>query len=118
MPHLDPFTRAYLETAIWADLRDEAGESLDHIYGVEDIAPQSLAQAIEDCAEFQAAYAAELAEADDAHAGGDFWLTRNRHGAGYWDGDYPADIADRLTDGAHAYGTCYLDAYEGQVHIF
>ena len=26
------------------------------------------------------------------HVGNDFWLTRNHHGAGFWDGDYPEDL--------------------------
>lgn len=45
---------------------------------------------------------------DMERAGHDFWLTRNRHGAGFWDEKArgaDADAAlDRLTDASHAYG--------------
>lgn len=41
-------------------------------------------------------------------AGSDFHLTRNRHGAGFWDGYWPGDIGKRLTDAAHVWGTCEL----------
>ena len=44
-------------------------------------------------------------------AGHDFWLTRNRHGAGFWDGDYIEPYAARLTEAAHVYGSA--DLYEG-----
>lgn len=37
-------------------------------------------------------------------AGSDFHLTRNRHGAGFWDGDW-GDIGDELTELARPYGT-------------
>lgn len=36
--------------------------------------------------------------------GHDFWLTRNGHGAGFWDRGL-GELGDRLTDAAHAYGS-------------
>ncbi len=38
----------------------------------------------------------------------DFWLTRNRHGAGFWDGDYSEPAGSILTAIAHAFGECNL----------
>ena len=38
-------------------------------------------------------------------AGHDFWLTRNGHGAGFWDGDWPACYEDMFTKGSECYGT-------------
>ena len=46
----------------------------------------------------------------------DFWLTGNRHGAGFWDRGYGAD-GDTLTEAAHGYGD--VDLYvgdDGQIH--
>ena len=37
----------------------------------------------------------------------DFWLTRNHHGAGYWDGDWNKIIGEKLTQYAHSFGECY-----------
>jgi hypothetical protein len=46
----------------------------------------------------------------------DFWLTRNGHGAGFWDHDLGA-IGQRLTANAKAYGEAYL--YLGRFgHIY
>lgn len=51
-------------------------------------------------------------------AGHDLALTRNGHGAGYWDGDLPADLGQRLTDAAKKLGE--VDLYlndSGQVEL-
>lgn len=45
------------------------------------------------------------------NAAHNFWLTRNRHGAGFWDGDWPEPFAKQLTDAAHKFGSC--DLYVG-----
>lgn len=46
-----------------------------------------------------------------AQAGHDFWLTRNGHGAGFWDGDWSEDYADDLAKAAESYGS--FDIYLG-----
>ena len=47
--------------------------------------------------------AATVAATVYAQHGHDFALTRNHHGAGFWDRGY-GDVGDRLTDAAQAYG--------------
>lgn len=108
---LDPFTQGYISTAMWL-LTDEDGESLDYL-GLHDVAPETIDQAIEDCKAFQLDEAGILTKYDTFRAGHDFWLTRNRHGAGFWDGDYEEDDEDgrTLTESAHAYGE--VDWYVG-----
>ncbi len=46
-----------------------------------------------------------------AHAAHDYELTRNGHGAGFWDGDWPEAEGEALTKLAKAEGE--LDLYEG-----
>ena len=41
------------------------------------------------------------------YAGHDFWLTRNGHGAGFWDRGL-GEAGKKLTDAAHAFGECNL----------
>jgi hypothetical protein len=103
MVKLDAFTTAYLEAALWtADPNPGSGEYCADLSLIPD---DFRAQAIEDCAAFQDTYADQLSEAGTAAQNGhDFWLTRNGHGAGFWDRGYPQAISDALTDGAHAYG--------------
>lgn len=102
-PKLSEFVQGYLTCALWSST-DDNGESLDSVYGLDDIAASSITSAVEECVDFQAAYAADLAQAgDDSQNGHDFWLTRNRHGAGFWDRGY-GDAGKRLTEAAHTYG--------------
>lgn len=113
-PQLDDFTRAYLECALWSS-NDEStpagGEPMDANYSVADISDGTLATMLFDCAQFQARHAALLARLDYprvdhsqmARAGHDFWLTRNGHGAGFWDGDLSDDLGDALTAACKAF---------------
>jgi hypothetical protein len=48
-------------------------------------------------------------------AGHDFWLTRNHHGAGFWDRGL-GELGRRLTDAANVYGDVYLYAHDGQIY--
>lgn len=115
-PHLDTFTLAFIESALWL-ARDSDGDSIDGLgFDVTDIEANTLASIIEDCADFQAAHR-EAIEGCEATAGRDFYLTRNRHGAGFWDGDRPDEIGRALTSASHAYGS--FDLYvsdDGVLH--
>lgn len=121
----DSFTQAYIECALWAS-NDESdpetgGEPLDKNYDPTDIAPEALVTIIEDCRAFQEANMELLAQWYDIcgetleRAGHDFWLTRNGHGAGFWDrwasGTPQGKIGDRLAEIAHVYRSC--DLYVG-----
>ena len=118
---LDDFTRAYIEAALWSSTDEstpDGGEPMDANYDIDDIAPETLAGIVEDCRRFQAENAADLALYDHpqwsaAELGGhDLWLTRNRHGTGFWDRDYlPEDAGERLTAAAHKCGE--IDLYVG-----
>ncbi len=113
---LDTFTQAYVECALWSSTdnsNEQGGEPLDENYGVEDIAPETLARMVEDCAQFQAEHAQLWANhrSGEDRAGHDFWLTRNRHGAGFWDGDWEKNAAKVLTDASHTWGS--FDLYVG-----
>ena len=113
---LDSFTEAYIACALWSSTDnqdDSGGDPLDDTYDASDLAPEAIASIIEDCDAFQADNAEMLAKAGDAEQNGhDFWLTRNGHGAGFWDRGYPAAIGRTLTDAAHVYGSC--DIYIGE----
>lgn len=41
------------------------------------------------------------------YAGHDFALTRNGHGAGFWDGDLPEELGARLTAATETVGECW-----------
>jgi hypothetical protein len=103
---MDSFTRSYLEAALWSSMDDadkRGGEPLDANYSPSDIAPDTLARIEADCRAFQRDNAADIGT-EFERAAHDFWLTRNRHGAGFWDGDWPTDAGERLTAASHAAG--------------
>lgn len=120
---LSDYTLHYLEAILWAthvhlpvveeELVDgcmdvEEGHKLfgisedDHLddhFSIDDFTAESLRKAEADCVKFfewieKEGLTEEVARhADDAHVAHDFWLTRNGHGAGFWDGDYSDDGA-------------------------
>lgn len=108
------FFDAYVTCALWSS-NDEStpsgGDPFDQNYSVSDIAPETLARMREDCEAFQRDNGLWLDHAGtDSQNGHDFWLTRNGHGAGFWDRGYGA-LGEKLSDAAHAYGT--FDLYLG-----
>ena len=118
---IDTFTKAYIVCALWSssDNSDEqGGDPLDKNYDASDLAPQTLASMAADCKAFQETNEEDLADLDDTQSGHDFWLTRNGHGAGFWDRGYPKDQATRLTDASKAYGEVYLYVGDdGQLYV-
>ena len=125
-------TDSYLETALWAEHNydseedDSVSEHFDGDYCVSDFTDEARSKAEADCAEL-------LNLLDDVHItedetlldradslqsyeriGHDFWLTRNGHGAGFWDGDYhdrndDVDYGDAITDIVKAnFSECHI----------
>lgn len=126
---LDAFVRGYLAAALWAGA-DYDGEPLDDGRDVDDIAVAAVEQAIADCADFRSANRVMLNRARKLHfkdgqffddtvdglLGHDFLLTRNRHGAGYWDRGHGA-TGDALTEACKAYGEVnFYVGDDGKVH--
>ncbi len=108
-PRMDSFTRQYIETALWSsndNADDSGGEPLDANYSISDIDPATRDRMIEDCADFQKDFGHLIDEGggDYGQAGHDFWLTRNGHGAGFWDGDWPEPQAEALTEASKDFG--------------
>jgi len=63
---------------------------------------------------FNQAY--NLIKIDLHQAGVDFHLTRNGHGAGFWDGDW-AGVGNKLTELSHPYGTLELTEHDGKLYL-
>ena len=114
--------RAYLECALWSSTGDDDAP-LDRDYDLTDFDASALESARATCDAFYTAHAVDLAtnttgRDDLTQAGHYLWLTRNGHGAGFWDGDYPDEPGKRLTDAAHALGEsdCYVGD-DGRVYL-
>lgn len=128
MYDVDEVLPHYIATALWSsmDESDEnGGDPMDQNYTPEDLAPETRETMRDEVADFLAGIERErpgvydaMAEtlwSDPGQVGHDFWLTRNHHGAGFWDryyGDQPAaELGDYLTKCAHPYGS--VDLYVG-----
>lgn len=111
---VDAFTAAYVEAALWSSNDEKTpngGEPLDKNYSAEDdLAPETLAQMIEECRAFQATNGHLFAGLEES-AGHDFWLNRNGHGAGFWDGDWLEPAATVLDAASKSAGE--RDLYVG-----
>ena len=131
LPAIDTFTRAYIACALWSsndESTPQGGEPFEANYCIEDFAPEAIAQAVADCARFQAENAADILAAGltSERAGHNFWLNRNGHGSGFWDekmesaGDPEPECqaCDRLSDACRHYGE--LSPYlgdDGQIYF-
>jgi len=107
------FKQSYIAAAMWSST-DNHGSPLDDL-GLE-IAEDTLANIHTDCATFFGDQASVWIDAgmSDSQAGHDFWLTRNKHGAGFWDRGL-GRIGENLTAAAHAFGEVAL--YVGDDHM-
>ena len=104
----DKEIQEYLECALWSTCDDE-GNPLDDNYDIEDFDEKTKADLIEDLVDFIDSNR-HLLEAAGISAGHDFWLTRNGHGAGFWDRGL-GKIGETLSDAARVYGS--VDLYVG-----
>jgi hypothetical protein len=115
----DEFTKAYIEAALWSTTDESTpagGEPLDSNYGVEDIVLKSLVLMAAQCRVFQLQNLKDIGDRR-SQAGHDFWLTRNHHGAGFWETpDWPKDAGQRLTKAAEAFGECNLVVARGHIY--
>ena len=135
---LADFTRAYIRSALWTgvlDCREGSTEKSPMIYGEGDYNGTARAETV--CADDLSPECREAMERDcelfyeqnsdnfhackkrdvDAQAGHDFWLTRNRSGAGFLDGDWCEPEAALLAENAHRFGEVTLCLTEdGVIH--
>lgn len=109
---IDDAVSGYLEYQLWAqrdyDQDDRDGDStLDANYSVSDIDPRYVEQVKRELSEFNAAHPLAvrmyLAHRTSADFGGDFYLTREGHGAGFWDRGL-GELGDYLTEQIKPYG--------------
>jgi len=112
----------YVATALWSTT-DDNGAPLDANYDFDDVDTESLQFQRIECEHFiQSNYSLIVALRENGHELStimhDFWLTRNSHGCGFWDGDYEEPYATLLTDSANSFGE--REPYigdDGQVYL-
>jgi hypothetical protein len=104
----ETFFTAYLVCALWSSTDGET--HLNSNYNLSDFAPETLAALKEKAKGFYDENF-NLIKDNIEGAGHDLWLTQNHHGAGFFDGDWPNEIGEKLTVAAHKVGQ--IDLYVG-----
>lgn len=99
---LDKMTTHYLVTALWSTTGYD-DKHLDARFSISDISEEFKQRALNDCSVIYSLIEHLITEdeMDLETIGHDFWLTRNYHGAGFWDGDYKN--GDEITKIVHSY---------------
>lgn len=95
----------YFIAALWSSTGPD-DEPLDRDYGPEDISLKTAKQAVKDVKAFDDA-CPDYGTLDFEQVGHDLWLTRNRHGTGFWDRGLPKKLGNSLTKKAHDLGELY-----------
>lgn len=110
------FEAAYREAMVFTDCNCDNPE----LEGA-DFSDELSARIADDCRDFLEANAALLGEYEAAgftmeQAGHDFWLTRNGHGAGFWDRGLPGDLGKRLTQASKVGSVDLYAGYGGLIY--
>lgn len=114
----DDFVSGYIACAFWSSTLDDGTPFDSSDFTTDDLSAEAWKVIEDDCAAFIFFNYRKLQRVGTmAQHGHDFWLTRNGHGAGFWDRGY-GDIGDDLSDKAKTYGSA--DLYigdDGKVEI-
>lgn len=122
---LDPMVEGYIDCALWSTTADPFSENdaslLERDQTKYTIEEATLAQMIRDCVQFYWNNRIDLEAIYETsnyykqgNAGHDFWLSRNRHGAGFFDRGND-DVWDRLQESAQSFGPVDLQLDKGEV---
>ena len=104
----EDFVAGYRDAMLWANAYHESVEDIDGLdYAELEDVEREDADAFWDSLGYVLMAVPYYRERGIDYAGHDFALTRNGHGAGFWDRGM-GRIGDMLTDEAHAYGEHYI----------
>lgn len=121
--------RQYIASALWTGLcyeseEDDNPDPLDRWVDIDDVDAVISERLLGDLEDFSRLVEESCPEAfdkvDEEQMAHDFHLTRNHHGAGFWDRGL-GELGDRLTDLAQSFGPLELEGHrdtDGIVAIF
>ena len=113
---IDQFTQGFLECLLWSST-DQKDRPFDDNFSINDIEKKTLERLAADCERFQSENSGDLATERITRAGHDFWLTRNGHGAGFWDGGYEKEKGERLTAASKKFKPLDPYSHKGRVYV-
>jgi hypothetical protein len=85
---------------LWSSNDNQGETPLDQNYSFDDVSDEAIVNSKEDLVSFfekaEEALGDIFSELDQERMAHDFWLSRNGHGAGFFDGDYEEAIGELL----------------------
>ncbi len=109
--NFDEILKHYFVCALWS-----SNETLDGNYSIDDLDESVVTESKEDIINFlEEAEELLTEEWTDEQVGHDFWLTRNRHGAGFW--DRGLKNGDKLTKLCEPFGEVNIYVEDNKIHI-
>ncbi len=105
--HLETVVQHYITALLWSEVTDDGYplDSTDY-----ELSQAAINTAEGDCESFLEVHVALVAKLPDWYTaeqlGHDFLLTRNGHGAGFWDRGL-GDLGQQLTAAAQSYGSIH-----------
>tara|TARA_Y100001938_G_scaffold40376_1_gene55889 strand:+ start:111 stop:518 length:408 start_codon:yes stop_codon:yes gene_type:complete len=124
------FLRGYITCALWTATDSDGVPFDNYTHDESSLAGETLEKMKSDCTKFMADNGEDLelfgnvmgvseTKPDfSGSAGHDFWLTRNGHGAGFWDRGL-GELGDRLSKASKAFGESHLYAGDdGKLYLF
>lgn len=133
---------AYLEAALWTEeeqAKEQEDLDIDYKYNIEqdddyekgdgslkdliprtdinihNIDPDSKIDAYLDIKKFLKLVGTAVEDIDESSIGHDLWLSRNGHGAGFFDHMYDPEIEEILMNSAKSLGSKYIFIQNGQI---
>lgn len=101
---LPDFVTQYLASLLWSS--EEESDPMD----LSQLSAEAMATAHADCRSFMVSHGELISQAVAVYGldsvAHDLALTRNRHGAGFWDGDLPEVLGQQLTSVCETMGGC------------
>ena len=133
MTKVNPTLQALAETILYTEC-DDAGDALDKHHAIKDFDPDSLEKLYADYQAFLTEVEQKITEKigdgwnciddfydymqpSDNQTEYDYVLTRNRHGAGFWDGDWNESVAQILTDAAQKQSELSVVCDSGRIYL-
>lgn len=115
---IDGMVDSYIDAALWLACDEEESETLSDNYSNDDLSDDCYKQMANDCIEFiyydKLLTDAYLKTQTIQQFGYDFLLTREGHGAGFWDrGLY--ELGDKLSNNSKTFGN--IDLYIGDDNL-
>lgn len=114
----DDFLAGYEECAAWLAYREDGTGNLEDVDAREYAFTDDTKAAIRSvCVDFWSTNRELMHDLNASQCGHDFFLTRNRHGTGFWDRGL-GDLGTKLSEAAYTYGEQNVYLYsDGFLHV-